>query len=189
MSQPDRLLALLHASGRPVQLVFAGKAHPADNLGKELIQRVVQFSRRPEAGGRVAFVPDYDLAVARCLVRGCDVWLNTPRRPLEACGTSGMKAALNGGLNCSILDGWWDELYDGENGWAIPSAEEVGDEDERDRIEADALFRLLEEEVVPLFYEDAGGWLHKVRHSIETLAPAVDARRMVQEYADTYYDR
>jgi len=188
LSQPERLLALLDAPDRRLQLVFAGKAHPADHLGKELIQRVVQFSRRPEVAGRIAFVPDYDLAVARCLVQGCDVWLNTPRRPLEACGTSGMKAALNGGLNCSVLDGWWDELYDGDNGWAIPSAEDVADEAERDHIEADALFGLLEKEIVPLFYDDRPGWLRKVRHSLGTLAPAVDAERMVREYVEKYYD-
>src|SRR5205814_7141286 len=134
-----------------------GKAHPADDLGKQIIQRVVQFTHRQDVAGRIAFIPDYDLAVARCLVQGCDVWLNTPRRPLEACGTSGMKAALNGGLNCSVLDGWWDEWFDGTNGWAISSVEGESDLGRRDVIEANSLFDLLERQIVPLFYQRTEG--------------------------------
>src|SRR5205807_5501645 len=174
LSQPDRLLALLTSNERPVQLVVAGKAHPADELGKRLIQDVVRFSHRPETAGRLVFVSDYDLAIARTLVRGADVWLNTPRRPFEACGTSGMKAALNGALNCSIRDGWWDELYDGSNGWAIAAEEHAGDDADRDRAEAEHAFRVLESEVVPCFYDDRSRWLAMVRHSLETLAPIVD---------------
>ena len=123
LSQPERLRDILLNAERPVQLVFAGKAHPADDMGKEMIRQIVQFSRRPELRNHVAFLEDYDIEVARTLYQGCDVWLNTPRRPLEACGTSGEKAALNGALNCSVLDGWWDEYFDTEIGWAILSAE------------------------------------------------------------------
>src|SRR5207302_5958768 len=147
----EKRIAPLLESGR-VQLVYSGKAHPRDFGGQELVREIVGLAKRYPAS--VVFVPNYDLSLGRLLTRGVDVWLNTPRRPLEACGTSGMKAAMNGVLNCSILDGWWDELYDGENGWAIASAEDVADESERDHIEADALFALLENEVVPLFYGD-----------------------------------
>src|SRR5439155_6415138 len=153
LSQPERLEALLRSIDRPIQLVFAGKAHPADDVGKEMIRQIVQFSRRPEARHRMAFIEDYDIGVARTLYQGCDVWLNNPRRPLEACGTSGEKAALNGTLNCSIRDGWWDELYDGQNGWAIASAEGIEDLERRDQVEANSLFDLLEREIVPMFYE------------------------------------
>jgi starch phosphorylase len=204
LSQPDRLASLLSSADRPVQMVFAGKAHPADDLGKEMIRQVVQFSRRPDVAGRLVFVEDYDIALAQALYHGSDVWLNTPRRPLEACGTSGEKAALNGALNCSILDGWWDECYDGDNGWAIPSAEQYDDVDRRDALEADALFGLLEHEVVPLFYDrpagpgaggddDGGGggvpvaWLAKVRASLRSLGPCVLATRMVRDYVRQMY--
>ena len=177
LSQPDRLRALLLSPDRPVQLVFAGKAHPADEQGKEMIRQIVAFSSDPEIRHRFVFVDDYDIAVARALYQGSDVWLNNPRRPQEACGTSGMKAALNGGLNLSILDGWWHEMFDGENGWAISSAEDVDDLDRRDQLEAGALFDLLERQVVPLFYERYGGpvprrWLKKVRRSLAVARPA-----------------
>src|SRR5947209_15721461 len=192
LSQPERLEALLLSGDRPVQLVFAGKAHPADHQGKELIQRVVQFARRPEVRHRIAFVEDYDIAVGRCFNEGSDVWLNTPRRPHEACGTSGMKAVLNGGIHCSVLDGWWDEMYDGSNGWAIPSFEDEPDEGRRDHLEADALFALLEGEIVPMFYarDDAGlplAWLDKIRTSLRSLGPRVTAERMLREYVDRQY--
>ena len=193
LSQPERLEALLLSSERPVQLVFAGKAHPADQQGKELIQRVVQFARRPELRQRMAFVEDYDIDVGRAFYAGSDVWLNTPRRPHEACGTSGMKAVLNGGIHCSVLDGWWDEMYDGSNGWAIRSFEGEHDEGHRDHLEADALFALLEGEIVPMFYErdDAGlplAWLEKIRTSLRSLGPRVTAERMLQEYVDRLYE-
>ena len=153
LSQPERLKALLLSGDRPVQMVFAGKSHPADDSGKELIRQVSAFAADPAVRHRFVFVDDYDIAVARSLLQGADVWLNNPRRPQEACGTSGMKSALNGGLNLSILDGWWDECFDGENGWAISSAEHVDDLERRDEVEAGSLFELLERQVVPLFYE------------------------------------
>jgi starch phosphorylase len=193
LSQPDRLTSLLLNPDRPVQLLFAGKAHPADDLGKEMIRQVVQFSRRADTRHRFAFIEDYDMAVARMMLQGCDVWLNTPRRPLEACGTSGEKAALNGALNCSIRDGWWDEYFDGENGWAIVSAEDWDDLGRRDHAEASSLFDILERQVVPLFYERAPGrppvrWIQRVRHSLRTLGPEVSASRMVRDYVDTLYE-
>jgi starch phosphorylase len=195
LAQAERLQALLLDEHRPVQFVFAGKAHPADDAGKEMIRQIVAFARDLGVRHRFVFLDDYDIAVARTLYQGADVWLNTPRRPHEACGTSGMKAALNGTLNCSILDGWWDELLDGENGWAIPSAEDVDDEAERDRLEADALFDLLERQVVPLFFDRPGGtaatprgWLRRVKHDLASLGPAVVASRMVRDYVTDLYE-
>jgi len=193
LSQPDRLKRLLLDADRPIQLLFAGKAHPADDLGKDLIRQVVQFSRQEDVRHRVAFLEDYDMALARTLLQGCDVWLNTPRRPLEACGTSGEKAALNGVLNCSIRDGWWDEYFDGENGWAIASTEGWDDLGRRDQAEASSLFDLLERQIVPLFYERAPGrppqrWLQKVRRSLRTLGPEVSASRMVRDYVTELYE-
>jgi starch phosphorylase len=193
LSQPDRLRELLLAPDRPMQLVFAGKAHPADEAGKEMIRQIVAFSSDPEIRHRFVFVDDYDIAVARALYQGADVWLNNPRRPQEACGTSGMKAALNGSLNLSILDGWWHEMFNGENGWAISSAEDVVDLERRDRLEAGALFDLLERQVVPLFYERYGGpvprrWLKKVRRSLSSLGPQVTASRMVADYVEDLYE-
>ncbi len=193
LSQPERLKALLLSPDRPVQVVFAGKAHPADDVGKEMIRQIVQFSRQPAVRHRIAFVEDYDIAVARTLYQGCDVWLNTPRRPQEACGTSGEKAALNGALNCSILDGWWDEMFDGQNGWAISSAETYQDPDRRDAVEADSLFEILENRVVPLFYERVEGpvprrWVRRVKSSLVSLGPRVVASRMVRDYVEQLYE-
>jgi starch phosphorylase len=193
LSQPERLRALLLSPDRPLQLVFAGKAHPADDQGKEMIRQIELFSSDPEIRHRFVFVDDYDIAVARAMYQGSDVWLNNPRRPQEACGTSGMKAALNGGLNLSILDGWWHEMFDGGNGWAISSAENVEDLERRDRLEAGALFDLLERQVVPLFYERYGGpvprrWLKKVRRSLASLGPRVTASRMVADYVAQLYE-
>jgi glycogen phosphorylase len=192
LRDPDRLEQLLLDESRPIQLIVAGKSHPADDGGKALIQQVVQFADRPEMRHRIAFLPDYDMSMARLLYWGCDVWLNNPLRPLEACGTSGMKSALNGGLNLSILDGWWDEWYDGENGWAIPSASGVADEGRRDDLEAAALYDLLQKSVAPTFYErDEHGvprrWIEMVRHTIQTLGPKVLASRMVRDYTERYY--
>jgi glycogen phosphorylase len=192
LSQEERLRALLLDDSRPLQLVFAGKAHPADDAGKELIREIVNYSRNPGLKGRFVFVSDYDIGVARALYQGSDVWLNTPRRPLEACGTSGEKAALNGALNLSILDGWWDEMYDGRNGWAIESVEHESDAARRDHLEANNLFGLLENEVVPLFYEGGtgsppSGWCAKVRDAWVSLGPKVSAGRMVREYAEELY--
>jgi starch phosphorylase len=193
LSQPERLHELLLSPERPVQLVFAGKAHPADDIGKEMIRQIVQFSRDPAIRHRFVFVEDYDIEVARTLYQGCDVWLNNPRRPQEACGTSGEKAALNGGLNCSILDGWWDEMFDGRNGWAISSAETYEDLERRDAVEADSLYEILERQVVPLYYERVEGpvprrWVRKVKHALITLGPQVVASRMVQDYVTQMYE-
>src|SRR5579875_1765684 len=193
LSQPDRLRSLLLDEARPLQLVFAGKAHPADDLGKEMIAEIVRFSRDPTVRHRVAFVEDYDISVARMLYQGSDVWLNTPRRPMEASGTSGEKAALNGALNCSILDGWWDEMFDGQNGWAISSAEGISDVAHRDEVEANSLFELLERQIVPLFYDRSTGsyprgWLTRVKASLRSLGPKVMATRMVRDYVAEMYE-
>jgi starch phosphorylase len=193
LSQPDRLRALLLSPDRPIQFVFAGKAHPADEQGKEMIRQIQSFAADPEIRHRFVFVEDYDIAVARAFYQGSDVWLNNPRRPQEACGTSGMKAALNGGLNLSILDGWWHEMFNGENGWAISSAEDVEDHARRDELEAGALFDLLERQVGPLYYERYGGpvprrWLKKVRRSLTSLGPQVTASRMVADYVIDLYE-
>ncbi len=192
LRDPDRLKALLLHPERPVQLVVAGKSHPADDQGKRLIQQLVRFTDDPEVRHRIVFLPNYDIAMAQSLYPGCDVWLNNPLRPLEASGTSGMKSALNGGLNLSILDGWWDEWYDGENGWAIPTADGVEDADRRDDLEAAALYDLVEQQVAPRFYDrDADGvpgrWLEMVRRTLATLGPKVQATRMVGEYVTRLY--
>ncbi|WP_066898617.1 glycosyltransferase family 1 protein [Mycolicibacterium houstonense] len=192
LRDPERLEKLLLDEKRPVQLIVAGKSHPADDGGKALIQQIVRFADRPEVRHRIAFLPDYDMSMARLLYWGCDVWLNNPLRPLEACGTSGMKSALNGGLNLSIRDGWWDEWYDGENGWEIPTADGVDDEARRDDLEAAALYDLLEHAVTPKFYErDEHGvptrWVEMVRHTLQVLGPKVLASRMVRDYTEQYY--
>ncbi len=192
LRDPERLKALLTHPERPVQLVIAGKSHPADDSGKRLLQRMVQFADDAGVRHRIVVLPNYDIRMAQTMYPGVDVWLNNPLRPLEACGTSGMKAALNGGLNLSILDGWWDEWYDGENGWAIPTADGVDDADRRDDLEASALYDLIETQVAPRFYDrDAadlpGRWLEMVKHTLATLAPKVQATRMVQDYVQRLY--
>ncbi|MFV0309188.1 MAG: alpha-glucan family phosphorylase [Desertimonas sp.] len=192
LSDQDRLRSILGDAERPVQFVFAGKAHPADIPGKELIQQVEQFARQSDVRARFVFLADYDISIARTMYHGCDVWLNTPRRPLEACGTSGMKAALNGALNLSILDGWWDECYDGRNGWAIESADDDPDEHRRDLREAASLFALLEQEVVPMFHQRHDGvavaWVERVLDAWASLGPQVTAARMVRDYTTTLYE-
>jgi glycogen phosphorylase len=192
LHDPIRLTELLLDPDRPVQIVIAGKAHPADEGGKLLIQQMVKFADDPRVRHRIVFLPDYDMALARSLVQGCDIWLNNPLRPLEACGTSGMKAALNGGLNLSVLDGWWDEWFDGANGWAIPSADGVSDPARRDELEAAALYDLLGQSVAPLFYDDAADgpprrWLEMVAHTLRTLGPKAQATRMVRQYVTDLY--
>jgi len=192
MRDADRLKKLLLHPERPIQIVIAGKAHPADDGGKKLIQDIVKLSEDPEIRHRIVFLPNYDIAMAQPLYPGCDVWLNNPLRPYEACGTSGMKAALNGGLNLSVLDGWWDEWFDGDNGWAIPTADGVEDIDKRDDLEAEALYDLIETEVAPKFYDhDHEGvpsrWLEMVRHTLKSLGPKVLATRMVRDYVRTLY--
>ncbi|MER6066284.1 glycosyltransferase family 1 protein [Streptomyces sp. NPDC001792] len=189
----DRLMELLLHPDRPVQIVVAGKAHPADDSGKRLVQELVRFADDPRVRHRIVFLPDYGMAMAQKLYPGCDVWLNNPLRPLEACGTSGMKAALNGCLNLSVLDGWWDEWFKPDFGWAIPTADGVGtDPDRRDDIEAAALYDLLEQRVTPRFYEQGRGglpdrWIAMVRQTLTLLGPKVLAGRMVREYVDRLY--
>jgi starch phosphorylase len=192
LNDPQRLAGLLLDPDRPIQIVIAGKAHPADEGGKRLIQQMVRFADSETVRRRIVFLPDYDMALARFLVQGADVWLNNPLRPLEACGTSGMKVALNGGLNLSVRDGWWDEWYDGGNGWEIPTADGVEDPSRRDELEASALYELIAKSVAPLFY-DAGaegvpqGWVEMVRHNLRTLGPLVQADRMVGDYVNRLY--
>ncbi len=192
LRDPDRLTKLLLNADRPLQIVIAGKAHPADEGGKGLIQQMVRFADDPQVRHRIVFLPDYDMALGRDLVQGCDVWLNNPLRPLEACGTSGMKAALNGGLNVSIRDGWWDEWFDGTNGWEIPSAHGVDDPDRRDDLEAFALYDMLGQHVAPLFYDrDSDGlprrWIEMVKHTLSSLGPKVLASRMMHDYVTQLY--
>jgi starch phosphorylase len=192
LNDPQRLAGLLLDPERPIQIVIAGKSHPADEGGKRLIQQMVRFADSELVRRRIVFLPDYDMALARFLVQGADVWLNNPLRPLEACGTSGMKVALNGGLNLSVRDGWWDEWYDGANGWEIPTADGVADAERRDELEASALYELLAKSVAPLFY-DAGsdgvpaGWVEMVRHGLRSLGPLVQADRMVADYVTRLY--
>ncbi len=192
LRDPERLRSLLLHPTRPIQLVIAGKSHPADDGGKKLIAELVRFADAADVRHRIVFLPDYDIAMAQPLYPGCDVWLNNPLRPYEACGTSGMKSALNGGLNLSILDGWWDEWFDGSNGWAIPSADGVEDTDRRDDIEAHALYDLVESEVVARFYDvDGDGlptrWLEMMRHTLRSLGPKVLADRMLHDYVHELY--
>ncbi len=192
LHDPDRLLRLLSNRERPVHLVMAGKAHPADQPGQDLIREWIQFIRRPEVRGRVIFLPDYDLHTAEHLVQGVDLWINTPRRPWEASGTSGMKVLVNGGLNLSELDGWWAEAYTPEVGWALGDGREHDTDPAWDAAEAEALYELLEREVVPTFYaRDAGGipvaWIAKMRASMARLTPRFSANRAVREYTETYY--
>ncbi|MDZ7800670.1 MAG: alpha-glucan family phosphorylase [Trueperaceae bacterium] len=188
----DRLAGILSDPDRPVQLVFAGKAHPADGDGQALIQRIDELSRDPRFAGRILFIEDYDMAVGRALTRGVDVWLNTPRRPLEASGTSGQKAAMNGVLNLSVLDGWWPEGYDGENGWAIGNGAGFENASRADEADADALYDLLEREVVPLYYHRDGdgvprAWMARAAQAIGTVLPQFNAQRMVKDYVRQAY--
>ncbi len=206
LRDPVRMKKLLLHPTHPIQLVIAGKSHPADDAGKKMIQDLVRFTDDPQVRHRIVFLPNYDIAMARTLFPGCDVWLNNPLRPLEACGTSGMKAAINGSLNLSVMDGWWDELYDGENGWAIPTANNGASPEERDDIEASALYELLENQVAPRFYgstvaEGAGAagpsqpspedlpthWIYMIKHTLARLGPAVSADRMLKDYVARLY--
>ncbi len=188
----NRIQRILGNADRPVQILIAGKAHPADGGGKDLIRQIVQFAAQSEVGHRIVFIENYDIHVARNLVQGCDVWLNTPRRGLEASGTSGMKAAINGVLNCSILDGWWDEAYDPDLGWAIGRGEEYANPSTADDLESQALYDLLEHTIIPMFYDrNSHGlpvrWVKMMKASIERLAPVFNTNRMVQEYTEKLY--
>ena len=192
LRDPDRLARILLSKERPVQLIFAGKAHPMDNYGKELVRRLIHLIRDKSLRHRIVFIEDYDMAVSRYLVQGVDVWLNTPRRLLEACGTSGMKASANGAINVSILDGWWWEAYRPEAGWRIGSEEDYADRDYQDEVESNALYNLLEQEIVPLFYQrDANdlpsGWINLMKSATRLLCPLFNTNRMVHEYAERFY--
>jgi len=192
LQDPERLARMLADPERPVQLLFAGKAHPADRPGKELIRTLIHFLRDERFRRGIVFLEDYDINVARYLVQGVDVWLNTPRRPLEASGTSGMKAAANGAINLSVLDGWWDEGYSPEVGWAIGHGEEYTDTEQQDAIEGRGLYDLLEKEITPLFYTRGRdglprGWIAKMKASMSTLGPMFNAHRMVAEYTERFY--
>jgi starch phosphorylase len=187
-----RLKRILTDAKGPVQILFAGKAHPHDTEGKELIRQIIHFARGADVRRNVVFLEDYDISVARYLVQGVDVWLNTPRRPNEASGTSGMKVLANGGLNLSVLDGWWDEGYAPETGWAIGSGEEYANPDYQDEVESAALYNVLENDVVPLFYDrDSAdiphGWVAKMKASMTKLSPVFSTNRMVAEYAERFY--
>ncbi|AZI57852.1 glycosyltransferase family 1 protein [Nakamurella antarctica] len=192
LRDPARLKALLLDPDHPIQIVIAGKAHPADDGGKTYMQEMVRFTDDPEIRHRIVFLPDYDMGMAAILCSGADVWLNNPLRPQEASGTSGMKSALNGGLNLSISDGWWDELYDGNDGWMIPTADGISDMERRNDLEANALYALMENQVTRLFYDRGldgrpGRWVDMVRHTLAYLGPRVQATRMVRDYVEQYY--
>ena len=192
LGELDRLLGLVTNPDRPIQIIFAGKAHPADEPGKSLIRKIANLRHDPRIGGRIVFVEDYDINVCRHLIKGVDVWLNNPRRPLEASGTSGQKVVLNGGLNCSILDGWWAEAFDCRNGFAIGRGETHARDEVTDQRDSDALYHVLENEVIPLFYErDSDGlprtWIKMMMNSISSLAWRFSAHRMVMDYARACY--
>ncbi|KJS30650.1 MAG: alpha-glucan phosphorylase [Desulfatitalea sp. BRH_c12] len=192
LRDPERLKAILTSKDRPVQIIFAGKAHPQDNEGKELIRNIIQFTRQHNVADHIAFLEDYDMGIARHLVQGVDVWLNTPRRPLEACGTSGMKAAINGALNLSILDGWWDEGYHPDRGWSLGGREEMADPAYQDAVEVQALYNILENDVIPCFYDRASGnmpteWLAKMKASMRMAMAEFCSHRMVHDYQQRFY--
>ncbi len=192
LKQVERLLEICCDPDRPVQFIFAGKAHPADEDGKEIIKTIIEASNDPELSSSIVFLEDYDIDMAKHLVQGVDVWLNNPRRPLEASGTSGMKAAMNGAINLSVLDGWWDEAYDTTNGWSIGGDESYPDLDYQDEVEANLLYHLIEDEVAPLYYnidEDgySSGWLKMMKRSIKTCGGVYNANRMVTDYLSNYY--
>jgi len=188
----DQFVSLMEDPNRPVQFIFAGKAHPADEPGKRLIQSIANLRHDPRFAGRIVFIEDYDINVGRHLTQGVDVWLNNPRRPLEASGTSGQKVVLNGGLNCSVLDGWWAEAYNGKNGFSIGKGTQHVDASRSDERDARELLTVLSEEVIPLFYQrDADGlpqlWIERMTNSIATLAARFSAHRMVMDYVKQSY--
>jgi starch phosphorylase len=192
LRDPERLERILNATGRPVQIVYAGKAHPRDDEGKALIREIIQLARRPEFRRRIVFLENYDTVISRYLVQGVDIWLNTPRRPLEASGTSGMKAAMNGALNLSVLDGWWDEAASPRTGWSIGKGESYENLEYQDRVEAGALLELLQSEIVPLFYDRGSdnvprGWIALMKSAMRELCAVFNTNRMVHEYIMNAY--
>jgi starch phosphorylase len=193
LKDPQRFIKLLNNPDRPVQIIFAGKAHPKDTGGKEIIRQIINFASKYDVQRRIIFLEDYDINAARMLVRGVDVWLNNPRRPMEASGTSGMKAAVNGALNMSTLDGWWCEGYKPECGWAIGAEQTYSDTDTQDAAEAQAAYNLLENEVIPLFYTRSAdnlprAWIRRIKNSIKWIAPRFNTHRMVAEYTQRFYN-
>ena len=192
LRDPERLLRLVRDNERPVQLIFAGKAHPMDMPGKELIREIIHFAEKYDVTNRIVFIENYDMTVARYLTSGADVWLNTPRRPLEASGTSGMKAAMNGVLNCSILDGWWDEAYTSEVGWAIGMGEQYEDTNLQDEVESKALYDLLERDIIPLFYQRGRDglpreWIRRMKNSMRSIGQSMSCHRMLMDYYSQFY--
>ena len=193
LRNPDRLMRIINNANMPVQIIFAGKAHPADEPGKLIIQQVYRTVKDARTGGRLVFLEDYDMNLARYLVQGVDIWLNTPRRPNEASGTSGMKAALNGALNFSVLDGWWREGYNGRNGWSIGEEREYTDYNEQDDADAEGLYDTLENEIIPLYYTNrtadgmSADWMQRVKESMRTIIPQFSLRRMLKEYMTQMY--
>ena len=188
----ERLLKIINRPNMPVQIIFAGKAHPADEPGKQLIQQIYRTVKKAETSGRMVFLEDYDMNIARYLVQGVDVWLNTPRRPMEASGTSGMKASLNGVLNFSVLDGWWREAYNGKNGWAIGEDKEPNESEVQDEADALSLYSTLENEIIPLYYDRNGeqlpmDWIEHIKNNLRTITPQFSTRRMVKEYVERLY--
>jgi starch phosphorylase len=185
-------LRMLMDNEQPVQIIFAGKAHPRDDAGKQFIQQIINITKRVDLFGKVIFVQNYDINVARHLVAGADLWLNTPRRPMEACGTSGMKVAIHGGLQCSTMDGWWREAYDGRNGWKVGEDTTASNETDQDNLDAASLRAVMENGIIPLFYDRGKDgiphhWIKRVRHAIATLVPVYNTHRMVAEYVKDYY--
>ena len=192
LSDIERLLEIINRPNMPVQIIFAGKAHPADAPGKQLIQKVYRTIKRAETGGRLVFLEDYDMNLARYLVQGVDVWMNTPRRPMEASGTSGMKAAINGVLNFSVLDGWWREAYNGHNGWSIGEDKEYESTEIQDAADAESLYHTLEHEIIPLYYdrdpkEISHEWIARMKATMKTVIPQFSTRRMLKEYVEKFY--
>lgn len=192
LSDVERLIDIINRPNMPVQIIFAGKAHPADDPGKQLIQKVYRTVKRAETGGRLVFIEDYDMNLARYLVQGVDVWLNTPRRPYEASGTSGMKAAINGVLNFSVLDGWWREAYNESNGWSIGEDKKYESNEIQDSADAEDLYHTLEHEIIPLYYnrnpkEISHEWIAKMKDTMKTVIPQFSTRRMVKEYVEKFY--
>jgi glycogen phosphorylase len=187
----NRIANIINHAERPVQLVFAGKAHPKDNGGKKFIQDIFHIARMPQFLGKVIFLENYDMNVTRHLISGVDIWLNTPMRPLEASGTSGQKVIASGGMNFSILDGWWREGYNGSNGWAIGRDANLPDQAAQDKLDANSLYDVLEQDLVPMFYKREQGlptaWLRQIRNSMQTLMPVYNTHRMVREYIERYY--
>jgi starch phosphorylase len=192
LRDPERLIRLLKDTERPIQLIFAGKAHPMDLPGKDLIRSIVHFAEQHDVESRIIFLENYDMAMAHYLTAGADVWLNTPRRPLEASGTSGMKAAMNGVLNCSILDGWWDEAHNPNVGWAIGRGEEYADTNLQDEVESKALYDLLEREIIPLFYQRGRDglpreWIKRMKNCMKEIGPSMSSHRMLMDYSNKFY--